>query len=527
MTASLLATIDALAGLHVVAIGEAMLDSYLVGTSTRLCQEAPVPVVAVAERRDHPGGAANTAVNLAALGCRVSFLSVVGDDPEGPLLRRELQARGVATEHILTQAGRRTLAKHRVVAGSQLVVRYDQGDTDRIDARTERRLLDHLAELFPRCDAVVVSDYGYGVLAPGVIARLAGLQARTPRVIAVDARDLPAYRSVRVTVVKPNYGEALWLLGSDARLSDGSRADLMAAEGVTVLDRTGAQVAAITLDRDGAVIVERDRPTYRTYAQPADDSRAAGAGDTFISTLAVALAAGATTPAAAELASSAAAIVVGRDGTAACTAADLRHVLLSRDKRLEDATALAAVAEAYRRRGRRIVFTNGCFDILHRGHITHLSRARAPGDVLIVGVNSDASVRRLKGEGRPVMGLEDRLQVLAALSPVDHVVPFDEDVPDRLIEAARPDVFVKGGNYSRDQLPEAALVERLGGRVEILPYVLDRSTTGIIERIRTGTMRQDGGPAWGRDLDGSGDGEAEGGRDDGHGLEPRREPALR
>ena len=527
MTAPLLTTIDAMAGLHVLAIGEAMLDSYLVGPSTRLCQEAPVPVVAVAERRDHPGGAANTAVNLAALGCRVSFLSVVGDDPEGLLLRRELQARGVGIEHVLVQVGRRTLAKHRVVAGSQLVVRYDQGDTGTVDGGTERRLLDRLAELFPRCDAVVVSDYGYGVLTPRVIGRLAELQARMPRVIAVDARDLPAYRSVGVTVVKPNYAEASRLLGGHPELWDGPRVDVMAAEGEAILDRTGAQVAAITLDRDGAVVVERGRPTYRTYAQPADDARAAGAGDTFVSTLAVALAAGAHTPAAAELASAAAAIVVGRDGTSTCTAGDLRHALLSRDKRLADATALAAVADAYRRQGRRIVFTNGCFDLLHRGHITHLSRARAPGDVLIVGVNSDAGVRRLKGEGRPVIGLEDRLQVLAALSCVDHVVPFDEDVPDHLIAAARPDVFVKGGTYRRDQLPEAELVERLGGVVEILPYVLDRSTTGIIERIRAGRTRPDEVLTWEAGERAPGEARAEGDRDDGHGLEPRREPALR
>ncbi|MDP8923555.1 MAG: PfkB family carbohydrate kinase, partial [Chloroflexota bacterium] len=243
MTASLLATIDAFAGLDVLAIGEAILDSYFVGTSTRLCQEAPVPVVDVAERRDHPGGAANTAVNLAALGCRVSFLSVVGDDPEGLLLWGELQARGVATEHVLVQAGRRTLAKHRVVAGSQLVVRYDQGDTAAVDARTERRLLDRLAELFPRCDAVVVSDYRYGVLTGRLIEALAKLQARTPRLIAVDARDLADYHSVGVAVVKPNYGEALRLLGDRTELPDGPRAEAMAAAGEAILDRTGAQIA--------------------------------------------------------------------------------------------------------------------------------------------------------------------------------------------------------------------------------------------------------------------------------------------
>jgi D-beta-D-heptose 7-phosphate kinase/D-beta-D-heptose 1-phosphate adenosyltransferase len=240
----------------------------------------------------------------------------------------------------------------------------------------------------------------------------------------------------------------------------------------------------VTLDAEGALVLERGRPAYRAYARRSPDSRAMGAGDTFAAALALALAAGAHTPAAAELASAAAGIVVGKQGTALCSADDLRDAVAGGGKYLRDRGRLHAVLTAHREEGKRIVFTNGCFDILHRGHITYLSRAKTLGDVLVVGLNSDESVARLKGPGRPVNTLEDRAHVLAALSAVDHIVAFEEDTPIALVEDVRPDVFVKGGDYTREMLPEAPVVEALGGTIHLLPYVDDRSTSGIIERIR-------------------------------------------
>ncbi len=494
--------IDRFADLHVVIIGEAMLDSYLEGTSGRLCPEAPVPVVRMAGRRDAPGGAANTAVNVRSLGARVSFLSVVGDDAEGATLRQSLASRGVSAEALQTQPGRRTLAKTRVMAAGQILVRFDQGDTAAVAADAEQGLIDRLTALFPRCDAVIISDYGYGILTPRVIAAVAALQARGPRVVVGDSKRLAAYRRVGLTAVKPNHAEALQLLGVRAPENGGCRVEGMSRQGNAILDRTGARIAAVTLDTDGALIFERGRPPYRTYARPNPQSRAAGAGDTFVSALTLALAAGADTPAAADVASAAAAVVVGKDGTASCPASELQAFLEQRwqdqapapsePKPAADLDALAARLDVYRRQGRRIVFTNGCFDILHRGHVTYLSRARALGDVLVVGVNSDEGIRRLKGPGRPINTLEDRLQVLAALSCVDHLIAFDEDTPHALIRVIRPDVFVKGGDYTRDRLPEAALVEELGGVVRILPFVESRSTTGLIERIRGNAVRADG-----------------------------------
>ena len=288
-----------------------------------------MPVVAVQERRDQPGGAANTAANLAALGCQVELLSVVGSDAEGRLLREILRARGVGIEAMLTQAGRRTLAKQRVMAGSQLVVRFDQGDTEPVDVAAERCLSERLASTFARVDAVVVSDYGYGIVTPAIVEQLAALQARRSAVVAVDARDLLAYRGAGVTLVKPNYDEAIRLLGP--RLAGGhrSRAEIaeMAGTNAAGVDRHG--------DRGG-----HDGPRRRRHrragSRAAPDLRRAGragladgAGDTFIAAFALALAAGGPTPVAADLAAAAASVVVARDGTATCTADDVRRAVFS------------------------------------------------------------------------------------------------------------------------------------------------------------------------------------------------------
>jgi D-beta-D-heptose 7-phosphate kinase/D-beta-D-heptose 1-phosphate adenosyltransferase len=472
----------AFANLKVLVIGEALLDSYLQGTAGRLCREAPVPIVAVAECQDVPGGAANTAANVRSLGGQVTFLSVIGDDGEGERLRHCLEQSGVAGDGCLVAAGRRTLIKNRVVAASQILLRFDQGTTAPIERPVELALQEQLTDLYSQMDAVIISDYGYGVMTPRLIQAITALQRRWPRILLADAKQLSAYRRAGVTAVKPNYGEATQLLG--VQPAESGRVEQMMAYERRLLSLTGAQIAAITLDTDGAIIFEAGNPPYRTYARPQPHSRATGAGDTFISALALALAAGGQTPAAAELASAAAALVVNKNGTTACTLEELQGCLAAEEKVVPDLASLATYVALYRQQKRRLVFTNGCFDLIHRGHITYLNQAKALGDVLIVGLNSDESVRRLKGPRRPINSLEDRAQVLSALSCIDHIVPFHEDTPHRLIELIRPDVFVKGGDYTRETLPEAPLVEALGGQVHLLSYLQDVSTTTIIERIR-------------------------------------------
>lgn len=488
--------IDTFSSLHVLVIGEAILDSYLEGTANRLSREAPVPIVTLGSRTDAPGGAANTAANVRSLGGRVTLLSVIGDDPESHLLRQALEASGVSWEQILVQPSRRTLAKHRVIADGQILVRYDQGDTDLIDTKAEAALIERLIAFWGDADAVIVADNACGSVTPRVIQALVWLQSSAPRLLVVDARDLSAYRQVRATAIKPNYHEAIHLLGQPEVRGMRARAQQIASQAGRVFELTGAQIAAITLDAEGALVLDRTGPPYRTYARPirpASGGRTAGAGDTYCSALSLALAAGAQTAQAAELAAAASAVVVGKEGTAVCSAEELRTSLSGEDKFVASSDALVARVAFHRQQGRRIIFTNGCFDILHSGHITYLNRAKALGDILIVGLNADGSVRRLKGPGRPINRLEDRAQVLAALSSIDYIIAFDEDTPSNLIRAVRPDIFVKGGDYTLDTLPEAPLVEELGGAVQILAYVEDHSTTGIIERIRADRTRSASG----------------------------------
>ena len=484
MTPRLADLVDSFSGLSVVVLGDALLDVYMDGEAERLCREGPVPVVRVTSRVTLPGGAANAAVNVSALGASARIVSAVGEDSDGDVLRAGIEASGVEAAGLVASGRRPTLSLHRLSARSQLLVRFDDGSREAIEGETEEQLIEKLDEALEDADAIVLSDYGYGVVTPRVVEVLAEHQARYPRVLVVDSKKPARFRHLRPTAVKPNWGEAVQILGAGELDGVSERADGIATHGERLLELTGAQIAAVTLDSEGALVFERGRPPHRTYAQGRTGSGATGAGDTFVSALTLALAAGAHTPAAAEVASAAAAVVVEKERTAVCSAAELLSQLVGHEKVARDLDGLAARVELYRRQGRRVLFTNGCFDILHRGHITYLNRAKTLGDVLIVGVNDDQSVRRLKGPSRPINPLDDRAQVLAALSCVDHIVPFSGDSPTEALRAVRPDLYVKGGDYTYDSLPEASLVEELGGEVRILPFMEDRSTTGIIERIR-------------------------------------------
>jgi D-beta-D-heptose 7-phosphate kinase/D-beta-D-heptose 1-phosphate adenosyltransferase len=472
------------AGLDVVVLGDAMLDRFLHGAAAKLSREAPVPVVEVDERVDAPGGAANTALNAAALGARVRLLATVGADPAGEALLALLRDGGVDVTGVVVDPARPTPLKERVVAGGHMLVRVDHGGAPAAAGPdVEARLVASLRAAFAGADAVVVSDYACGAVTPAVRAALGGLQAAEERLLVVDAKDLAPYAGLRVTAVTPSFAEIAPLVaGANAVGEDRARA--VDAAGADLLAALGVRVAAVTLDRDGAVAVEAGRPSHRTWLRRAVDGPCPGAGDAFTAALALALAAGADAPAAAELASVAATAAVGGPGTAVCTAGRLRSELGVAGKVAADAAVLAAQVGLHRRAGRSIVVTNGVFDILHRGHVAYLNQAKALGDVLVVAVNGDASVARLKGPDRPINPLEDRLEVLAALSCVDHLVAFAEDSPAPLLEALRPDVYVKGGDYTPQTLPEHDLVTDLGGRVELLPYVADRSTTRIVDAIR-------------------------------------------
>jgi D-beta-D-heptose 7-phosphate kinase/D-beta-D-heptose 1-phosphate adenosyltransferase len=482
---SALQCIDAWKSLKVLIIGDAILDGYLIGHSERLCREAPAPVVAITQQQDVPGGAANTAANLASLGGQAVFLSVIGADREGEQLRQALEQQGVLTTALISSPQRGTLAKQRVISESQILVRLDQGSSDAISPDLEQIVIAQLQEQFRCCDAVIVSDYGYGILTPRVIHTLAELQAQYPRTLVIDSKRLPVYRDVQATAVKPNYDETLQLLGLPRQATN--RSAQIIAHADALLDLTGAKLVAVTLDSEGAILFERNQPAICTDARPVPPNQTSGAGDTFTSALTLALAAGASTATAASLAAAATAVAVKQPGTTTCPVEALRQSFTVHSygsKMIFDRADLVPLVRQCRANAQQIVFTNGCFDILHPGHVTYLMQAKALGDLLIVGVNSDDSVRRLKGEDRPVNPLEDRMTVLSALSCIDYVVPFTELNPNNLIRIICPDIYVKGGDYTRDTLPEVDLVEELGGTVRILPYVDNRSTTQLIAQIR-------------------------------------------
>ncbi|XGV98557.1 MAG: bifunctional heptose 7-phosphate kinase/heptose 1-phosphate adenyltransferase [Leptolyngbya sp. BL-A-14] len=332
MDTTLPALIHSFADRHVVVLGEAMLDSYLMGRANRLCQEAPVPVVTLSDRQDVPGGAANVAVNLRALGAQVSFLSVIGEDESGDRLRQALEHCGVETDELLVQSARQTLVKQRIMAESQMVVRLDQGSMESIAPELEQSLIERLNKLIPSSDAIVISDYSYGLLTPRVMEAIATLQAHTPKLLVVDSKRLARCRSLGATVVKPNYEEACRLLADQSTMVETvmeDRSEFIAKHREQLLNLTGASMVIVTLDADGAIILQRQQPPQRIPVKSTVCKQATGAGDTFISALTLALGSQAPIAIAAELAVTAAAVVIAKEGTETCSLEELQIALLN------------------------------------------------------------------------------------------------------------------------------------------------------------------------------------------------------
>jgi D-beta-D-heptose 7-phosphate kinase/D-beta-D-heptose 1-phosphate adenosyltransferase len=467
----------------VLVVGDAILDGWLSGECHRLAREAPAPVLDVTARRFVPGGAANTAVNLAALGADARFVAVVGDDREGELLREKLDAAGVDTSGLLTVPGRATMCKRRLVAGAQLLARLDDGDGQPVAAEFAPRLHAALRRATAGVDALLVCDYRLGLLDEPLREVLDELRPDLP-IVAVDAHDVGRWAGLRPDFVTPNLEETTRLLGRRLPEAVEDRLAVLQDSQPALHTATGADAVLVTMDRDGSLLLREGRPPHRTWAEPAPDNQTAGAGDTYLAAVCLARTLELPMTTAVELGQAAADVVVHQGGTAVCGTAELAERL---DRFRTAALApdqLAARLAGERSAGRRIVFTNGCFDVLHPGHVGYLNQAKRMGDVLVVAVNSDASVRRLKGPGRPVNTAEDRAAVLAALSCVDYVTVFDGPNAIGLLDRLRPEVYAKGGDYTPDMLPETDTVRGYGGEVRILDYLPDRSTTAVIDRIK-------------------------------------------
>jgi rfaE bifunctional protein kinase chain/domain/rfaE bifunctional protein nucleotidyltransferase chain/domain len=474
----------------VVVIGDCILDRWSVGEAERVSREAPAPVVRVTETVAVPGGAANTAVNARALGARVRMVGLIGDDEAGRVLRQRLDAAGVDTSYLVEIAGARTTTKSRVVGGDRVVVRVDElAATPTAEHGTA--LADAVARAVRCADAAVVCDYGLGVQPSDVVPML---DRDRPAAVVVDAHDLTRWAALAPDLVTPNAGEAAALLGRDLGTGTERAAAIVDARS-EILEHTGARAAVVTLDRNGTVLVEPDSDQgFRTRATPAAEQQASGAGDTFCAAAAVALAVRAPLRDAVSVAQAAADVVVREAGTSVCSAAALLDSVTAPAATVVDHDELAEAVHRAREAGRRVVFTNGCFDVVHRGHTTYLRQARDLGDLLVVALNDDDSVRRLKGPERPINPAEDRAGVLAALACVDLVTVFATDTPIPLIERLRPEVYVKGGDYSPEMLRETEVVRAYGGEVVMVDYVPEHSTTAVVRRIREAAQRNEPDP---------------------------------
>jgi len=474
------ALLSALAGLRAWVVGDPMLDEYLLGQADRIAPEAPVPVVRARERRVAPGGAANVAAQIAALGAQVDLCGAIGDDGAGDELLALCAGTGVGTAAVVRVPGRITVRKLRVVAAGRPLARVDFEPRDPVAEGTALGALARLAAA-PRPDVVVLSDYAKGFLSPAAIARALALGREAGAPCAVDPKGAGWSRYRGATVVKPNLAEleaatgVPLIAGDDASLARAARA---------ALAETGARALVVTAGARGMALVEAGGTPAWIAGSAREVLDPTGAGDAVLAALALGLGAGADPWTAAHLgAATAEALLRGADR------APVRpHEIVAAapgrgaEKRLAPA-ALGAAAERWRRLGKRIVFTNGCFDLLHAGHVALLRAAAAHGDVLVVGLNSDASVRRLKGEGRPVVPVEERADLLAALACVDAVAVFEEDTPLGLVERLRPDVLVKGGDWPLEQIVGRAEVEGWGGRVVLVPREAGPSTSEILRRL--------------------------------------------
>jgi D-beta-D-heptose 7-phosphate kinase/D-beta-D-heptose 1-phosphate adenosyltransferase len=459
----------------VVVAGDVMLDQYLFGATNRISPEAPVPVVHVETADDRPGGAANVAVNLAALGAITRLLGVVGRDAAGEALAGILAGHGIDCRFSIIE-GRPTITKTRVQSRGQQLIRLDREDT-RVLAGTE--LPELLSAAIEAANVVVLSDYAKGALTDVEQLIATCRKARVPVLIDPKGRDFGKYRGA--TLLTPNQSEFEAVAGvceTDSELVE---------KGRTMLVDLHLDALLVTRSEKGMLLLEQDEEPLFLSTQAREVFDVTGAGDTVIATLAGALASGQSLASSAALANVAAGLVVRKIGVATVAPSEIRVALHSRGEGgggLVDRAELQAMVAEARGRNERIVMTNGCFDILHAGHVAYLEEAKSLGDRLVVAVNDDDSVRRLKGEGRPVNPLEDRMRVLAGLAAVDWVVPFSEDTPANLIAAVLPDVLVKGGDYRPEEIAGGRAVLENGGEVRVLSFQDGRSTSRIIERLK-------------------------------------------
>jgi D-beta-D-heptose 7-phosphate kinase / D-beta-D-heptose 1-phosphate adenosyltransferase len=466
---------------HILVIGDLMIDHYLWGGCERISPEAPVQVVDIARETTVLGGAGNVINNLVALGAHVSVVGVIGDDENGEELRAMLGTIGVDSARLIVQKGRKTSKKSRVIASNQQILRYDQESKDSISAMSAEAIIASVTQVIDECDTVILSDYGKGVISEIVVQGVIRIAKEAGKKVLVDpkGKDYRKYRGAYL--LTPNKKEASEATGIVIKDDDSLRQSLL------ILKETcDLECSMITLSEDGIAIYDESMRRFPTVAKEVYD--VTGAGDTVIASLSFALSAGLSIDEAVPFANHAAAVVVGKIGSATVTLDEVDAYESSLHQSTSDAhiksqSEIVSIVERLKKEGKTVVFTNGCFDILHVGHVKYLQEAKSYGDVLIVGLNSDSSVRELKGPTRPVNLENDRAYILAALESVDYVVLFSDETPYELIRSIEPDILVKGGDYEGKSVVGAEFAREL----RLVQFVDGKSTTATITRINKGT----------------------------------------
>jgi D-beta-D-heptose 7-phosphate kinase/D-beta-D-heptose 1-phosphate adenosyltransferase len=474
-------------GRLVFVLGDVMLDKYVYGHVARISPEAPIPVLQHQAERIVLGGAANVARNIVALGGEALLVGVVGDDEAGDLIAGPLMVRERIGGRLVRAPGHPTTTKIRFVSGGQQIMRLDIERKLQLDAGHVDAISDWLREA-DKVEVIVLSDYAKGVLTPEVIRRVVDIALSRQIPVVADPKTREVARYAGATVLTPNSAEASLIAGVECEDDEG-------AEAAARILQEKAQVGAVVLTRgvQGMTIYDPSDPENEvthvsTVASEVFD--VSGAGDTVVATLALALASGASVATGARIGNAAAGVAVGKRGTAVVQASELAAALggvrNEGSPKIVDNSAAAAIVAAWKAHGLKVGFTNGCFDLLHPGHIGLLARSRGACDRLIVALNTDASVRRIKGATRPVQNEHARSVVIAAIDSVDLVTLFDEDTPTRLIELLKPDYLIKGADYTEATLVGADLVRSYGGKVVLIPLAEGHSTTSIIVRTNLG-----------------------------------------
>ena len=461
---------------RLLVIGDVMLDRYWHGSASRVSPEAPVPVVQVINREDRPGGAGNLALNIAALGSAVRLVGVVGDDETGLELLSRLKAAGVYCDFLQSEE-KPTITKLRIISQHQQLIRLDFEKA--FEASDIIGLQDKAKSLVDDSQVMVLSDYGKGALQDINDLIDLGRSRNIPIIVDPKGTDFTKYRGA--TLITPNLTEFEAVMGGSHNEEE------LVNKGLRLVRELNLEAILITRGEHGMTLIRPDSPELHLPARAQEVFDVTGAGDTVISVLAASMAAGDGFADATALANLAAGLVVGKLGTAAISGPELRRAMLADQnsgRGVMTAEQLQIVVQDAKAHGEKIIFTNGCFDIIHAGHVGYLAVAKQLGDRLVVAINDDDSVRRVKGAGRPINPVERRMAVLAGLEAVDWVVSFSEDTPEPLLESLQPEVLVKGGDYTKDQVVGGSYVESYGGMVRVLEFLDNCSTSAIMEKMK-------------------------------------------